>query len=132
MKRRTIAVAALVLLALVPPFLYIAQLGGAGWWAIPISEDPGISWMVVAETPDYRVLRDFAKPGATRHMHQHTDAAWHVLTLTTGKLTLTVQGEPPLHVTPGTPIVLKGGAMHTFTNPGNEVATIVEVFGKAR
>jgi mannose-6-phosphate isomerase-like protein (cupin superfamily) len=132
MTRRTITGAALVALALVPAVLFVAQLGGARWWAMPLSEDPGISWMVLTETRDYRVLRDFAEPGATRRMHHHADATWHVLTLTTGRLALTVEGEQPAVVTPGQPIVLKGGAMHTFTNTGTEVATIIEVFGKTR
>lgn len=131
MKRRVIVAVSLTALALVPGILLVAQLGGARWSAIPVSEDPGISWIVVTDTPDYRVLRDFAEPGATRRMHHHADASWHVLTLTTGKLTLTVEGEPPVEVAPGQPRVLRGGVMHTFTNAGTEVATIVEIFGKA-
>jgi mannose-6-phosphate isomerase-like protein (cupin superfamily) len=132
MKRRTIVVVALAAVALVPAFLFVSHLGGAHWWAIPLSEDPGVSWIVVTETPDYRVLRDFAEPGATRRMHHHADVSWHVLTLAMGKLTLTVEGEEPVEVTPGQPRVLKGGVMHTFTNTGTAVATIVEVFGKTR
>ncbi len=131
MKRRTLKVVAVVALALLPAALFVAQLCGARWWSISLSEDPGISWMVVTEAPDHRVLRDFAEPGATRRMHHHADAAWHILTLTTGRLTLTVENEPAVDVTPGRPIVLGGGVMHSFTNTGTEIATIVEVFGKA-
>ena len=129
--RRAIGVTSVVAVALLPALLYVAQLGGARWWAVPLSEDPGISWMVLTDAPDYRVLRDFAQPGATRRMHHHADVSWHILTLTTGTLTLTVEGQPPLDVVPGRPILLKGGVMHTFTNTGTEVATIVEIFGKA-
>lgn len=131
MKRRTIVVTVAAALALVPAVLLLAQLGGARWLAVPLSEDPGISWMVLTDSPDYRVLRDFAQPGATRRMHHHADASWHILTLTTGRLTLTVEGEPAVEVIPGQPVALKGGVMHSFTNSGTEVATIVEVFGKA-
>ncbi len=131
MKRRAIVVASLALVGLLPVFLFVAQLGGARWWAIPLAEDPGVSWMVLTETSEYRILRDFAKPGATRHMHNHADASWHVLTLTTGSLRLTVEGDTAMNVTPGRPVALKGGVMHTFTNTGTELATIVEVFGKA-
>ena len=132
MKRRAIVITAAAALALVPAVLLLAQLGGARWLAVPLSEDPGISWMVLTDSPDYRVLRDFAQPGATRRMHHHADASWHTLTLTTGRLTLTVEGEPPVDVSPGQPVALKGGVMHSFTNPGAEVATLVEVFGKTK
>jgi quercetin dioxygenase-like cupin family protein len=130
MKRRTVIVTVLVAVALVPPLALLAQLGGAHWWSVPLSEDPGISWMVLTDTPDYRILRDFAEPGATRSMHQHADATWHTFTLASGKLMLTVEGEPPREVTAGESLVLKGGVNHTFKNVGATTASVVEVFGK--
>ena len=132
MSRRIVVMIAVVVLALVPSALVVVQLGGAGWFAIPVAGDPGISWIPVTDTPRYRVLRDFAKPGATRRMHHHADATWHVLTLATGKLVLTVEGEPAVEVIPGRPVTLRGGVNHTFTNVGTETATIVEVFGKGQ
>ncbi|HET9512980.1 MAG TPA: cupin domain-containing protein, partial [Gemmatimonadales bacterium] len=72
------------------------------------------------------------EPGASRRMHNHADAVWHVVTLVTGRLVLTIEGEPPVEVTPGQVVSLKGGVNHTFTNPGTVTATIVEVFGKAQ
>ena len=98
----------------------------------PVQGDPGISSMVVMDRPDFRVLRDWAEPGAVRRMHNHADATYHVFTLLTGQLTLTVEGEAPVQVTPGQVLSLKGGAMHTFKNTGSVIATIVEVFGKAQ
>ena len=109
-----------------------AQAIGGAEAARPVAGDPGISSMVVSETPDYRVLRDYAEAGATRRMHNHSDATWHVFTLLTGRLTLTVEGEAPQEVSAGQVVSLKGGANHTFTNPGSVTATIVEVFGKAK
>jgi quercetin dioxygenase-like cupin family protein len=100
--------------------------------ARPVAGDPGISSLVVTETPDYRVLRDYAEPGATRRMHRHPDATWHVFTLITGSLVLTVEGETPKEVTQGQVVSLQGGVNHTFTNKGSVTATIVEVFGKAK
>ena len=129
MKRPTIKGAVLLVLALIPTIVLLAYLGGAGWLALPVSGDPGISWMVVADTPEYRVLRDFAEPGATRRMHHHP-GTWHVLTLATGELSLTVDGEPTVAISPGQSVYLKGGANHTFTNTGTVTATILEVFGK--
>ena len=128
---RRIGAVTLIAIALVPWALLWGQVAGARWWAIPLSEDPGVSWILVTDTPRYRVLRDFAEPGATRRMHHH-DATWHVLTLATGKLTLTVEGEPTVEVTAGQSLSLRGGVNHTFTSVGPETATVIEVFGKAQ
>ena len=99
--------------------------------ARPVQGDPGISSLQVLSTPQYRVLRDYAEPGATRRMHNHPDATYHVFVLITGRLLLTVEGETPVEVGPGEALSLKGGVMHTFRNTGQVTATIVEVFGKA-
>jgi quercetin dioxygenase-like cupin family protein len=96
----------------------------------PVTGDPGISSMVVMDRPEFRVLRDWAEPGAVRRMHNHADTTYHVFTLLTGQLTLTVEGQPPADVKAGDVVDLKGGAMHTFKNTGTVTATIVEVFGK--
>ena len=98
----------------------------------PVTGDPGISSMVVMDRDDFRVLRDWAEPGAVRRMHQHADATYHVFTLITGQLVLTIEGQAPVDVKPGDVVELKGGVMHTFKNTGTVAATIVEVFGKAR
>lgn len=107
-----------------------AQAVGGADKARPVAGDPGISSMRVLDSPQYRVLRDYAEPGAVRSMHSHDDATWHVFTLVTGQLTLTVEGEPPVEVTQGQVLALKGGVKHTFKNTGTVTATIVEVFGK--
>ncbi len=108
-----------------------AQAVGGADKARPVAGDPGISSMVVMDQPEFRVLRDYAEPGATRRMHSHDDATWHVFTLVTGQLLLTIDGESPVEVTQGQVLNLKGGAKHTFKNTGTVTATIVEVFGKA-
>ena len=104
-------------------------VGGADK-ARPVAGDPGISSMVVMDQLQFRVLRDYAEPGAVRRMHSHDEATWHVFTLVTGQLLLTIDGESPVEVTQGQVLNLKGGAKHTFKNTGTATATIVEVFGK--
>jgi quercetin dioxygenase-like cupin family protein len=99
--------------------------------AKPVAGDPGISSHMILDQPEYRVLRDYAEPGATRRMHAHKDATFHVFTLITGNLRVTIEGEAPVDVGPGDVLHLKGGVSHTFTNTGKVTATIVEVFGKA-
>lgn len=97
----------------------------------PVAGDPGISSMVVMERPEFRVLRDWAEPGAVRRMHNHVNTTYHVFTLLTGQLVLTIEGQEPVEVKAGDVVDLKGGVMHTFKNTGTVTATIVEVFGKA-
>jgi quercetin dioxygenase-like cupin family protein len=107
-----------------------AQAVGGAEEARPVQGDPGISSLVVMDLAGFRVLRDYAEPGATRRMHAHGDAEYHVFVLVTGRLALTVEGEKTVDVTPGQALSLKAGVMHTFKNVGDATATIVEVFGK--
>jgi quercetin dioxygenase-like cupin family protein len=108
-----------------------AQAVGGPDKARPVAGDPGVLSGPVLDRPEFRVLRDYAEPGATRRLHAHPDATWHVIVLVTGQLVLTIEGESPVEVTQGQVLDLKGGVMHTFKNTGSVVATIVEVFGKA-
>jgi quercetin dioxygenase-like cupin family protein len=108
-----------------------AQAVGGAEMARPVTGDPGISSMVVTDQPEFRVLRDYAEPGATRRMHSHNDATYHVFTVVTGQLRVTVEGQEPVTVGAGEVLTLKGGARHTFTNIGTVTSTILEVFGKA-
>lgn len=124
-------VAAVFALAVASAATASAQAVGGVEKARPVPGDPGISSMVVMNEPAFRVLRDYAEPGATRRLHAHPDATWHVFVLVTGQLRLTVEGRNPVDVTQGQVLSLAGGAKHTFTNTGAVTATIVEVFGKA-
>lgn len=110
--------------------LLVAQAVGGHEKGVPVKGDPGISSMRVSDHPEYFVLRDWAEPGAVRRMHNHANTTFHVFTLVTGELTLTIEGRPPLQVKQGEVVELRDGAMHTFTNTGKVTATIVEVFGK--
>jgi quercetin dioxygenase-like cupin family protein len=121
----------LTLLVLLSASSVRAQAVAGAERARPVTGDPGISSMSVIDRPEFRVLRDYAEPGATRRLHSHDDATYHVFVLITGQLLLTVEGESPVEVTPGQALYLKGGAKHTFKNTGTVAATIVEVFGKA-
>src|SRR5712692_10485328 len=127
--RATVTFALFALLAIPSPSR--GQAVGGAEKARPVAGDPGVSTMLVMDQPQFRVLRDYAEPGATRRMHSHDDATWHVFTLVTGQLLLTIAGESPVEVTQGQVLYLKGGARHTFKNTGTVAATIVEVFGKA-
>jgi len=128
MKRTVLAAS---LLMLVSTSLLLAQAVGGPEKGVPVKGDPGISSMRVLDRPDYFVLRDWAEPGAVRRMHNHPGTTYHVFTLVTGQLRLTVEGQAPIDVKPGEVVELNNAAMHTFTNTGTMTATIVEVFGRA-
>ena len=110
----------------------VAQAVGGPEKGVPVKGDPGISSMRVSDHPEYFVLRDWAEPGAVRRMHNHPNTTFHVFTLVTGQLTLTIAGRAPIEVKAGEVVELRDAAMHTFTNTGNVTATIVEVFGRAQ
>jgi quercetin dioxygenase-like cupin family protein len=131
MRQSLLWAAAAMTLALATTSPALAQAVGGPEKGLPVAGDPGISSMVVMNRPEFRVLRDWAQPGATRRVHSHDDATYHVFTLVTGQLRLTIEGEAPQDVVQGQVLSLKGGAKHTFTNTGTQTATIVEVFGKA-
>ena len=111
--------------------LLLAQAVGGPEKGVPVKRDPGISSMRVLDRPDYFVLRDWAEPGAVRRMHNHLNTTYHVFTLVTGQLRLTIEGQAPIDVKQGEVVELNNAAMHTFTNTGTVTATIVEVFGRA-
>jgi quercetin dioxygenase-like cupin family protein len=127
MMKTVLAVSAVVLLSASSA---LAQAVAGPERARPVTGDPGLSSMVVIDRPEFRVLRDYAEPGATRRMHAHADTTYHVFVLITGQLLLTVEGESPVEVTPGQALYLKGGVQHTFKNTGTVASTIVEVFGR--
>jgi quercetin dioxygenase-like cupin family protein len=125
---KTLGVA--VLFTLLATSFLLAQAVGGPEKGKPVAGDPGISSMNVMERPEFRVLRDWAEPGAVRRMHRHANTTYHVFTLVTGQLRLTIEGREPVDVKQGDVLELPGGANHTFVNTGNVTATIVEVFGK--
>jgi hypothetical protein len=112
--------------------LLIAQAVGGPEKGVPVKGDPGISSMRVMDRPDFFVLRDWAEPGAVRRMHNHPNTTYHIFTLVTGQLRLTIEGQPPIDVKPGEVVELNNAQMHTFVNTGNVTATIVEVFGRRK
>ncbi len=107
-----------------------AQAIGPKEKAQPVAGDAGMSYREVMNKDQFRVLQDWAEPGAVRRMHNHPGTTYHVLTLLTGQLLLTVEGQAPVEVKAGDVLEFAPGVMHGFKNTGTVTATIVEVFGK--
>jgi hypothetical protein len=128
MNKTMLVTCSLLLLA---TSLLVAQAVGGPEKGVPVKGDPGISSMRVMDRPDFFVLRDWAEPGAVRRMHNHPNTTYHIFTLVTGQLRLTIEGQAPIDVKQGEVVEMNNAAMHTFVNTGTVTATIVEVFGKA-
>ena len=128
MNKTVLVTCSLLLLA---TSLLVAQAVGGPEKGVPVKGDPGISSMRVMDRPDFFVLRDWAEPGAVRRMHNHPNTTYHIFTLVTGQLRLTIEGQAPIDVKQGEVVELNNAAMHTFVNTGTVTATIVEVFGRA-
>ncbi|MFM8532387.1 MAG: cupin domain-containing protein [Acidimicrobiia bacterium] len=126
MKRMLTAIAGVALLSVVAYGQAIGPKEKAG----PVPGDAGMSYREVMNKDQFRVLQDWAEPGAVRRMHNHPGTTYHVFTLLTGQLTLTVEGKPPVEVKAGDVLDFEPGVMHGFKNTGTVAATIVEVFGK--
>jgi quercetin dioxygenase-like cupin family protein len=107
-----------------------AQAIGPKEKAQPVTGDAGMSYREVMNKDQFRVLQDWAEPGAVRRMHNHPGTTYHVFTLMTGQLSLTVEGQAPVEVKAGDVLEFAPGVMHGFKNTGSVTATIVEVFGK--
>ena len=108
-----------------------AQAIGPKEKAQPVTGDAGMSYREVMNKDQFRVLQDWAEAGAVRRMHNHPGTTYHVFTLLTGQLSLTVEGQAPIEVKAGDVLEFTPGVMHGFKNTGTVTATIVEVFGKA-
>jgi quercetin dioxygenase-like cupin family protein len=126
MIRILVALAAVGLLSSVT----YAQAVGPKEKAQPVAGDPGMSYREVVNNDQYRILQDWAEPGAVRRMHNHPGTTYHIFTLMTGQLSLTVEGKAAIDVKAGDVLEFEPGVMHGFKNTGTVTATIVEVFGK--
>jgi len=94
-----------------------------------VTDNPGVSSMVVMDQEAFRVLRDFFEPGAMRTMHAH-ESAYHVMTVITGTLRIGFEGAAPIEVTQGEVLHLDGGVRHSIENIGTNTATLIEVLDK--
>ena len=103
-------------------------IGGAPA-AHAVRGDTGVYSLRVIDESRYRALRNYAEPGATRSLHRHDDAEFHIFIALTGAFRFTTAGDEPRVVGAGDIIEIPPGAEHTFTNIGNDTATFVEVFG---
>ena len=65
---------------------------------------------------------------ATRPMHSHPEAVWHIFMTTDAPMDLLIEGEPTVHLGPYQAHFFKGGTMHGFSNPNARPAHWIEMF----
>ena len=73
----------------------LRELGG--------EDNIGISNAVLRNQPEVRVLRVVVEAGGVRAMHAHDDVDFHLFAPVSGTMELTVEGNPPIDVTPWHP-----------------------------
>ena len=82
----------------------------------------------ILDTPETRVAQVEIQANATRPLHAHPEALWHVFVTTDAPMDLLIEGEPTVHLGPWEAHFFKGGAMHGFSNPNARTVRWIELF----
>jgi quercetin dioxygenase-like cupin family protein len=82
----------------------------------------------ILDTPQTRVAQVEIQPNATRPLHSHPEALWHVFVTTDAPMDLLIEGEPTVHLGPWQAHFFTGGTMHGFHNPNARTVRWVELF----
>ncbi len=82
----------------------------------------------ILDTDQVRVAHVEIRANATRPMHSHPEAVWHVFVTTDAPMDLLIEGEPTVHLGPWQAHVFKGGTMHAFSNPNARTVNWIELF----
>jgi quercetin dioxygenase-like cupin family protein len=82
----------------------------------------------ILDTPQTRVAQVEIQPNATRPLHNHPEALWHVFVTTDAPMDLLIEGQPDVHLEPWHAHFFTGGDVHGFHNPNNRSVRWVELF----
>ena len=96
--------------------------------ALAPTQDPGVSYAVLIDRPEVRIIRVEIQPGAVRRMHTHDDVQFHLFIPLTAGIQLTIGSSKPVEATPGQAYFIEKGTLHGFRNAGTSVAMVTEVF----
>src|SRR5688500_8049303 len=83
----------------------------------PRPADPGVTFVVLMDTPEVRILRVVLEPGGVRRVHTHEDVTFHLLMPLNGVLEVTADKEQ-VDAKPGQAYYMKKGTPHSFRNTG--------------
>lgn len=82
----------------------------------------------IVDNEQTRVSQVVIRANATRPMHSHPEALWHVFVTTDAPIDLLIEGAPTVHLGPWQAYFFKGGTMHAFSNPNARPARWIELF----
>ena len=82
----------------------------------------------IVDTPQTRVVQVEIQPNATRPLHNHPEAIWHVYVTTDAPMDLLIEGQPDVHLEPWHAHFFTGGTMHGFRNPNGRTVRWIELF----
>ena len=82
----------------------------------------------ILDTPQTRVAQVEIRANATRPLHSHPEALWHVFVTTDAPMDLLIEGEPTVHLGPWQAHFFKGGDVHGFSNPNARTVRWIELF----
>jgi hypothetical protein len=82
----------------------------------------------IVDTPQTRVVQVEIQANATRPLHNHPEAVWHVFVTTDAPMDLLVEGQPDVHLEPWHAHFFTGGTMHGFRNPNARTVRWIEMF----
>ena len=82
----------------------------------------------ILDTAQTRVVQVEIRASATRPLHSHPEALWHVFVTTDAPMDLLIEGEPTVHLDPWQAHFFKGGEVHGFSNPNARTVRWIELF----
>jgi quercetin dioxygenase-like cupin family protein len=82
----------------------------------------------ILDTPQTRVAQVEIQPNATRPLHSHPEALWHVFVATDAPMDLLIEGQSTVHLEPWHAHFFTGGTMHGFRNPNARTVRWIELF----
>jgi quercetin dioxygenase-like cupin family protein len=82
----------------------------------------------ILDMPQTRVAQVEIQPNATRPLHSHPEALWHVFVTTDAPMDLLIEGQPDVHLEPWHAHFFTGGTMHGFRNPNSRTVRWIELF----
>jgi len=82
----------------------------------------------ILDNEQTRVAQVEIPANATRPLHAHPEALWHVFVTTDAPMDLLIEGEPTVHLGPWQAHFFKGGTVHGFSNPNARTVRWIELF----
>ena len=130
MRRHVALAVGLVLLSLVAAAQTTVVTGDRSTPLRPLAsgDNVGVSNAVLRDQPEVRVLRVVVAADGTRVMHAHDNVEFHLFVPITGAMTLNLEGDESVELSPWEPYYMNAGTRHGFHNANSTSVDIMEIF----